>query len=86
MSTGVFVIKSGNVVTLHASISVKKGDGWTKRATLPEGFRPAMTIVSKAHLSDQPQAFAQIEPSGALYTSTLGTAGTVYATVSFVSP
>lgn len=73
------------MVSVFFSLAVKKGEGWAKRATLPSGFRPPTSAVSKAHLTDQPGAFVQIDPSGDVYTSTLATAGTLYAIVTFVA-
>lgn len=83
-ATGIKAVKRSGVVSVFFSLAVKKGEGWVKRATLPSGLRPPMSAISKAHLTDQPGAFVQIDPSGGVYTSTLGTAGTLYSTVTFV--
>lgn len=82
--TGIKAVKRSGVVSVFFSLAVKKGEEWVKRTTLPSGFRPPMQTVSKAHMTDQPGAFVQIDPSGAVYTSTRSTAGTLYATVTFV--
>lgn len=72
------------MVSVFISLAVKKDEGWTKRATLPSGFRPPTSAVIKAHLSNQPGAFVQIDPAGDVYTSSLATAGTLYAVATFV--
>ncbi len=72
-------------MSVFFSLAVKKGEGWTKRATLPSGFRPPTSAISKAHLTDQPGAFVQIDPTGDVYTSSLAAAGTLYATVTFIA-
>ena len=81
---GIEAVKRSGVVSVFISIAVKSGERWTKRATLPGGFRPHASAISKAHLTDQPGAFVQIDPSGGVYTSSLATAGTLYAVVTFV--
>lgn len=85
IASGINVTKRSGVVSVYISVSVKAGDGWIKRATLPAGFRPPFSAVTKAHLSGQSGAFVQAEPSGGLYTSSLSTAGTLYAIVTFVA-
>lgn len=84
LATGIKAVKRSGVVSVFISIAVKSGERWTKRATLPGGFRPHASAISKAHLTDQPGAFVQIDPSGGVYTSSLATAGTLYAVVTFV--